>query len=53
MLWVMGFRSAVDCWQHLALRVSRNEGPPSFFGRIGQRVTDAAAEGGVPVVFEV
>ena len=29
------------------------KGPPSFFGKIGQRVTDASPEGGVLVVFSL
>ena len=37
--------------QYLAVVAGRTKGPPSFFGKIGQRVIDASPEGGVVVVF--
>jgi PQQ-dependent dehydrogenase (methanol/ethanol family) len=37
--------------QYLAVVAGRTKGPPSFFGKIGQRVIDASPEGGVLVVF--
>jgi PQQ-dependent dehydrogenase (methanol/ethanol family) len=39
--------------QYLAVVAGRTKGPPSFFGKIGQRVIDASPEGGVLVVFEL
>ncbi len=39
--------------QYLAVVAGRTKGPPSFFGKIGQRVTDASPEGGMVVVFEL
>ncbi|HZP88472.1 MAG TPA: PQQ-dependent dehydrogenase, methanol/ethanol family [Burkholderiales bacterium] len=41
----------IDGKQYLAVVAGRTKGPPSFFGKIGQRVTDASPEGGVLVVF--
>jgi PQQ-dependent dehydrogenase (methanol/ethanol family) len=43
----------LDGKQYLAVVAGRTKGPPSFFGKIGQRVTDASPEGGVLVVFEL
>jgi PQQ-dependent dehydrogenase (methanol/ethanol family) len=43
----------VDGKQYLAVVAGRSKGPPSFFGKIGQRVIDASPEGGVLVVFEL
>ena len=40
-----------DGKQYLAVVAGRIKGPPSFFGKIGQRVIDATPEGGVVVVF--
>jgi PQQ-dependent dehydrogenase (methanol/ethanol family) len=37
--------------QYLAVVAGRTKGPPSFFGKIGQRVIDASPEGGVLIVF--
>jgi PQQ-dependent dehydrogenase (methanol/ethanol family) len=37
--------------QYLAVVAGRIKGPPSFFGKIGQKVIDATPEGGVIVVF--
>ena len=37
--------------QYVAIVAGRSKGPPSFFGKIGQRVIDASPEGGVLVVF--
>ena len=39
--------------QYIAVVAGRSKGPPSFFGKIGQRVTDASPEGGVLVVFSL
>jgi len=39
--------------QYLAVVAGRSKGPPSFFGKIGQRVVDASPEGGILVVFEL
>lgn len=41
----------IDGKQYLAVVAGRIKGPPSFFGKIGQRVIDASPEGGVLVVF--
>ena len=43
----------VDGKQYLAVVAGRSKGPPSFFGKIGQRVVDASPEGGILVVFEL
>jgi len=37
--------------QYVAVVAGRTKGPPSFFGKIGQRVIDASPEGGILVVF--
>ena len=37
--------------QYLAVVAGRTKGPPSFFGKIGQKVIDASPEGGILVVF--
>jgi len=37
--------------QYLAVVAGRIKGPPSFFGKVGQKVIDATPEGGVIVVF--
>lgn len=39
--------------QYIAVVAGRSKGPPSFFGKIGQRVTDASPEGGILVVFSL
>jgi alcohol dehydrogenase (cytochrome c) len=39
--------------QYLAVVGGRSKGPPSFFGKIGQRVVDASPEGGILAVFEL
>ena len=39
--------------QYLAVVAGRSKGPPSFFGKIGQRVVDASPEGGILAVFEI
>ncbi len=39
--------------QYVAVVAGRTKGPPSFFGKIGQRVIDASPEGGMLVVFEL
>src|SRR4029450_9764840 len=39
--------------QYLAVVAGRVKGPPSFLGKIGQKVIDASPEGGVLVVFEL
>ena len=43
----------LDGKQYLAVVAGRTKGPPSFFGKIGQRVIDASPEGGMVVVFEL
>ena len=43
----------MDGKQYLAVVAGRIKGPPSFFGKIGQKVIDASPEGGVVVVFEL
>ena len=43
----------VDGKQYLAVVAGRSKGPPSFFGKIGQRVVEASPEGGMLVVFEL
>lgn len=37
--------------QYVAVVAGRTKGPPSFFGKIGQKVIDASPEGGILVVF--
>jgi glucose dehydrogenase len=44
---------AVDGKQYVAIVAGRVKGPPSFFGKMGQRFIDASPEGGVLVVFEL
>jgi PQQ-dependent dehydrogenase (methanol/ethanol family) len=44
---------AVDGKQYVAVVAGRVKGPPSFFGKMGQRFIDASPEGGVLVVFEL
>jgi len=44
---------AIDGKQYLAVVAGRTKGPPSFFGKIGQRVMDASPEGGILVVFKL
>ncbi len=39
--------------QYLAVVAGRIKGPPSFLGKIGQKVIDASPEGGILVVFEL
>ena len=39
--------------QYLAVVAGRSKGPPSFFGKIGQKVVDASPEGGILAVFEL
>ncbi len=39
--------------QFVAVVAGRTKTPPSFFGKIGQRVIEASAEGGILVVFEL
>jgi len=43
----------MDGKQYLAVVAGRIKGPPSFLGKIGQKVIDASPEGGVVVVFEL
>ena len=42
-----------DGKQYFAVVAGRIKGPPSFLGKIGQKVIDASPEGGVVVVFEL
>jgi PQQ-dependent dehydrogenase (methanol/ethanol family) len=39
--------------QYIAVVAGRSKGPPSFLGKIGQRVIDASPEGGILAVFEL
>jgi alcohol dehydrogenase (cytochrome c) len=52
---VQGFPMSfsIDGKQYLAVVAGRTKGPPSFFGKIGQRVIDASPEGGVLIVFQL
>ncbi|PYO47452.1 MAG: hypothetical protein DMD84_23550 [Candidatus Rokuibacteriota bacterium] len=43
----------IDGKQYLAVVAGRVKGPPSFLGKIGQKVIDASPEGGLVVVFEL
>lgn len=43
----------LDGKQYLAVVAGRIKGPPSFLGKIGQKVIDASPEGGILVVFEL
>jgi PQQ-dependent dehydrogenase (methanol/ethanol family) len=43
----------IDGRQYLAVVAGRIKGPPSFLGKIGQKVIDASPEGGLVVVFEL
>ncbi len=42
-----------DGKQYIAVVAGRIKGPPSFLGKMGQRVIDASPEGGIVVVFEL
>ena len=42
-----------DGKQYIAVVAGRLKGPPSFLGKIGQRVIDASPEGGLVAVFEL
>ena len=42
---------SIDGKQYVAVVAGRLKGPPSFFGKIGERMTEASSEGGVLVVF--
>jgi PQQ-dependent dehydrogenase (methanol/ethanol family) len=44
---------AIDGKQYLAVVAGRLKGPPSFFGKMGQRFIEASPEGGMLVVFEL
>jgi PQQ-dependent dehydrogenase (methanol/ethanol family) len=44
---------AIDGKQYLAVVAGRVKGPPSFLGKIGERVINASPEGGIVVVFEL
>ena len=44
---------SIDGKQYLAVVAGRSKGPPSFFGKIGQKVIDASPEGGMLIVFEL
>ena len=43
----------IDGKQYLAVVAGRSKGPPSFLGKMGQRVIDASPEGGILTVFEL
>ena len=42
---------SVDGKQYIAVVAGRLKGPPSFFGKIGQRMMEASPEGGILMVF--
>jgi PQQ-dependent dehydrogenase (methanol/ethanol family) len=42
---------SVDGKQYVAVVAGRLKGPPSFFGKIGQRMTEQSPEGGILMVF--
>jgi alcohol dehydrogenase (cytochrome c) len=42
---------SIDGKQYVAVVAGRLKGPPSFFGKIGQRMMDASPEGGILMVF--
>jgi alcohol dehydrogenase (cytochrome c) len=44
---------SVDGKQYVAVVAGRLKGPPSFFGKIGQRMTEQSAEGGILMVFSL
>lgn len=41
----------IDGKQYIAVVAGRLKGPPSFFGKIGQRMIEASPEGGILMVF--
>jgi hypothetical protein len=41
----------VDGKQYVAVVAGRLKGPPSFFGKIGQKQIEASPEGGILMVF--
>ena len=43
----------LDGRQYIAIVAGRVKGPPSFLGKIGQKIIDASPEGGVVAVFEL
>ena len=42
---------SIDGKQYVAVVAGRLKGPPSFFGKIGQKMTEASPEGGILMVF--
>jgi outer membrane protein assembly factor BamB len=42
---------AIDGKQYIAVVAGRLKGPPSFFGKIGQKAMDQSPEGGMVMVF--
>ena len=42
---------SVDGKQYVAVVAGRLKGPPSFFGKIGQKATEQSPEGGILMVF--
>jgi PQQ-dependent dehydrogenase (methanol/ethanol family) len=44
---------SIDGKQYIAVVAGRSKGPPSFLGKIGQRVINASPEGGILAVFEL
>jgi len=43
----------LDGRQYVAVVAGRVKGPPSFLGKIGQKIIDASPEGGIVAVFEL
>jgi alcohol dehydrogenase (cytochrome c) len=43
----------VDGKQYIAVVAGRLKGPPSFFGKVGQKMSEQSSEGGVLVVFSL
>ena len=41
----------IDGKQYVAIVAGRLKGPPSFFGKIGQKMMDVSPEGGMLMVF--
>jgi PQQ-dependent dehydrogenase (methanol/ethanol family) len=44
---------SIDGKQYIAVVAGRLKGPPSFFGKIGQKMIDASPEGGILMVFSL
>ena len=44
---------SIDGKQCIAVVAGRLKGPPSFFGKIGQKMMDQSPEGGILMVFSL